>query len=63
MKVLKKASIVRTKKDTDHTRAERYILEAVKVNGNFGVRFFVLSLLPINCFPHFFVPIKWLAYL
>lgn len=32
MKVLKKASIVRNQKDTAHTRAERNILEAVKVN-------------------------------
>lgn len=31
MKVLKKASIVRNQKDTAHTRAERNILEAVKV--------------------------------
>lgn len=32
MKVLKKVSILRTQKDTAHTRAERNILEAVKVN-------------------------------
>lgn len=32
MKVLKKASIVRNQKDTAHTRAERNILEAVKVS-------------------------------
>lgn len=32
MKVLKKASIVRNQKDTAHTRAERNILEAVKVH-------------------------------
>lgn len=32
MKVLRKASIVRNQKDTAHTRAERNILEAVKVN-------------------------------
>lgn len=31
MKVLKKATIVRNQKDTAHTRAERNILEAVKV--------------------------------
>lgn len=31
MKVLKKASIVRSHKDTVHTRAERRVLEAVKV--------------------------------
>lgn len=31
MKVLKKASIVTNQKDTAHTRAERNILEAVKV--------------------------------
>lgn len=31
MKVLKKVSILRTQKDTAHTRAERNILEAVKV--------------------------------
>lgn len=34
MKVLKKASIVRNQKDAAHTRAERNILEAVKVNNN-----------------------------
>ena len=33
MKVLKKASIVRNQKDTAHTRAERNILEAVRVSG------------------------------
>jgi hypothetical protein len=38
MKVLKKASIVRNQKDTAHTRAERNILEAVKVS-----RFFQLN--------------------
>jgi p70 ribosomal S6 kinase len=32
MKVLRKASIVRNQKDTAHTKAERNILEAVKVN-------------------------------
>lgn len=32
MKVLKKASIIRNQKDTAHTRAERNILEAVKVS-------------------------------
>lgn len=32
MKVLKKVSILRTQKDTAHTRAERNILEAVKVS-------------------------------
>lgn len=32
MKVLKKASIVRNQKDTAHTRAERNILEAVRVS-------------------------------
>lgn len=32
MKVLKKASIVRNQKDTAHTKAERNILEAVKVS-------------------------------
>lgn len=32
MKVLKKVSILRTQKDTAHTRAERNILEAVKVH-------------------------------
>lgn len=31
MKVLRKASIVRNQKDTAHTKAERSILEAVKV--------------------------------
>ena len=33
MKVLKKASIVRSQKDTVHTNAERRVLEAVKVCG------------------------------
>lgn len=33
MKVLKKATIVRNQKDTAHTKAERNILEAVKVTG------------------------------
>lgn len=32
MKVLKKASIVRNQKDTAHTKAERNILEEVKVS-------------------------------
>ena len=32
MKVLKKATIVRNQKDTAHTKAERNILEAVKVS-------------------------------
>jgi p70 ribosomal S6 kinase len=31
MKVLRKASIMRNQKDTAHTKAERNILEAVKV--------------------------------
>ena len=31
MKVLKKATIIRNHKDTVHTKAERNILEAVKV--------------------------------
>ena len=31
MKVLKKASIVRSQKDTVHTKAERRVLEAIKV--------------------------------
>lgn len=31
MKVLKKATIIRNQKDTAHTKAERNILEAVKV--------------------------------
>jgi len=34
MKVLKKASIVTNQKDTAHTRAERNILEAVKVRNH-----------------------------
>lgn len=32
MKVLKKATIIRNQKDTAHTKAERNILEAVKVS-------------------------------
>lgn len=39
MKVLKKVSILRTQKDTAHTRAERNILEAVKVNKYNSLRF------------------------
>lgn len=35
MKVLRKASIVRNQKDTAHTKAERNILESVKVNIHF----------------------------
>lgn len=31
MKILKKASLIRNQKDTDHTKAERNILESVKV--------------------------------
>lgn len=38
MKVLKKATIVRNQKDTAHTRAERNILEAVKVGFSAVVR-------------------------
>lgn len=38
MKVLKKVSILRTQKDTAHTRAERNILEAVKVIYQFDWR-------------------------
>lgn len=34
MKVLKKATIIRNQKDTAHTKAERNILEAVKVSFN-----------------------------
>lgn len=41
MKVLKKVSILRTQKDTAHTRAERNILEAVKVSIFFF--FFILN--------------------
>lgn len=37
MKVLKKASIVRNQKDTAHTKAERNILEAVKVTDHHRV--------------------------
>lgn len=40
MKVLKKASIVRNQKDTAHTKAERNILEEVKVCKTL-VRFFI----------------------
>lgn len=39
MKVLKKASIVRNQKDTAHTKAERNILEAVKVKNSFKAFF------------------------
>lgn len=35
MKVLKKATIVRNQKDTAHTKAERNILEAVKVRNSY----------------------------
>ncbi|VDN22873.1 unnamed protein product [Gongylonema pulchrum] len=34
MKVLKKATLIRNQKDTAHTKAERNILEAVKVNSS-----------------------------
>lgn len=40
MKVLKKASIVRNQKDTAHTRAERNILEAVRVSFPHFVMYF-----------------------
>lgn len=36
MKVLKKATIVRNQKDTAHTKAERNILEAVKVCNSYS---------------------------
>ncbi|VDN55120.1 unnamed protein product [Dracunculus medinensis] len=36
MKVLKKATIIRSQKDTAHTKAERNILEAVKVSLSFS---------------------------
>ena len=42
MKVLKKASIVRNQKDTAHTRAERNILEAVKVSRVLNFQDFLL---------------------
>ena len=32
MKVVHKAAIVRNQKDTDHTKAERNILETIKVS-------------------------------
>lgn len=35
MKILKKATVVRNQKDTAHTKAERNILEAVKVSKKF----------------------------
>lgn len=39
MKVLKKATIVRNQKDTAHTKAERNILEAVKVSNGTHIKF------------------------
>lgn len=36
MKVLRKATIVRNQKDTAHTKAERNILEEVKVNSHYS---------------------------
>lgn len=51
MKVLKKASIVRNQKDTAHTRAERNILEAVKVR----IFFFVFSQDTKMCVIFFFL--------
>lgn len=47
MKVLRKASIVRNQKDTAHTKAERNILEAVKVSCWCRILLIVLS---VHCF-------------
>lgn len=49
MKVLKKATIVRNQKDTAHTKAERNILEAVKV-----INFFINFVISLNQFFLFF---------
>lgn len=59
MKVLKKVSILRTQKDTAHTRAERNILEAVKVIYQFDWQA-GLSSLPSSCMEH--EPTKYLRY-
>jgi len=45
MKVLRKASIVRNQKDTAHTRAERNILEAVKVRDKLSTLLLVFEFL------------------
>lgn len=56
MKVLKKASIVRNQKDTAHTRAERNILEAVKVSyGGIHQDFHSLNLLSFLSSQHPFI--------
>lgn len=45
MKVVKKAVIVRNQKDTDHTKAERNILETIQVNIRcFCIYFYVTHL-------------------
>lgn len=72
MKVLKKVSILRTQKDTAHTRAERNILEAVKVttlsisnsfiwNANFLEYFFILLLITasVHCGAQLRLPNRW----
>lgn len=47
MKVLKKATIIRNQKDTAHTKAERNILEAVKVLLN---KFLLFKLFRVHSF-------------
>lgn len=52
MKVLKKATIVRNQKDTAHTKAERNILEAVKVSRAFIYAFYIyhsIDVSPFHC--------------
>ena len=57
MKVLKKASIVRNQKDTAHTKAERNILEAVKVTKDrsnaFYARYFLELVVKLYQFHNF----------
>jgi serine/threonine protein kinase len=53
MKILRKAKIVRSYKDTIHTKAERNILEAVKVRScirDFATSIFSIVMLKINLF-------------
>lgn len=64
MKVLKKASIVTNQKDTAHTRAERNILEAVKVkisrlyNENYGLYLFILRAYSIRLLWNWCTPFR-----
>ena len=60
MKVLKKATIVRNQKDTAHTKAERNILEAVKVRRLHNLIYIIIILMKLtksinkNLFKYYF---------